>query len=230
MKFDIDIQRANLEYVEDLYGVYKKNPGKLDESWRAFFAGVDFNQGGLSAKELDVYHLIQAYRDYGHFEAGINPLGENGSRKDLCLDQFNLTEGDLDRKFSVGALVGMEGASLGDIIAHLRACYCGTLSVQVSEGVDKVRQWFYNDIEKNPFQLSPEQKKEIFKQLCQTEVLEKFLHTRFVGAKRFSIEGGDSLIAQLEYLTEKAVELGVEGSCYRDGSQGTGQCSCQLHG
>ncbi len=74
----------------------------------------------------------------------------------------------------------------------------------------RVRQWFYNDIEKNPFQLSSEQKREIFKQLCQTEVLEKFLHTRFVGAKRFSIEGGDSLIAQLEYLTEKAVELGVE--------------------
>ncbi len=138
MKFDI--QRANLEYVEDLYGVYKKNPEKLDESWQAFFAGVDFNQdlnGGLSAKELDVYHLIQAYRDYGHFEAGINPLGENGKKKSLTLDQFNLTEEDLGRKFSVGYLVGMEGASLGDIISHLKTCYCGTLSVQVSGGDDE---------------------------------------------------------------------------------------------
>ena len=104
----------------------------------------------------------------------------------------------------------MEGALLKDIIAYLKSCYCGTLSVQVSDGVEKVRQWFYNEIERNSFQMKPEQKKEIFKQLCQTEVLEKFLHTRFVGAKRFSIEGGDSLIPQLEYLTEKAVELGVE--------------------
>ena len=211
MKFDI--QRANLEYVEDLYGVYKKDPEKLDESWRAFFTGVDFNQnldGGLSAKELDIYHLIQAYRDYGHFEAKINPLGGDRSEKALALSQFNLNEGDLDKKFSVGALVGMEGASLRDIITHLKSCYCGTLSVQVSDGTKEVRQWFYNEIEKNSFQLSSEQKKEIFKQLCQTEVLEKFLHTRFVGAKRFSIEGGDSLIVQLEYLTEKAVELGVE--------------------
>ncbi len=211
MKFSI--QRANLEYVEGLYGIYKKNPEKLDESWQAFFAGVDFNQdltGGLSAKELDVYHLIQAYRDYGHFEALINPLSANRAGKDLSLDQFNLNEADLDRNFSVGALVGMERASLKDIIAHLKACYCGTLSIQVSDEVEEVRQWFYNDIEKKSFQLKPEQKKEIFKQLCQTEVLEKFLHTRFVGAKRFSIEGGDSLIPQLEYLTEKAVELGVE--------------------
>ena len=102
-----NIQRANLEYVEDLYGVYKKNPEKLDESWQAFFAGVDFNQdlnGGFSAKELDVYHLIQAYRDYGHFEARINPLSKNREGKDLSLDQFNLNEADLDRNFSVGAL------------------------------------------------------------------------------------------------------------------------------
>ncbi len=212
MKFTA-IQRANLEYVESLYQIYQTNPDELDETWQAFFAGVDFNQdlgGQLSDKELDVYHLIQAYRDYGHFEANIDPLSMKSSSTDLSLNQFNLQESDLDQSFAVGALVGMKDASLRDIINHLKRCYCGTLSIQVSDAVKGVREWFYNDIENSDFQLSKDQKKAVFEQLCRTESLEKFLHTRFVGAKRFSIEGADSLIPQLEYLVQKGTGLGVE--------------------
>lgn len=207
------IQRANLEYVESLYQVYQTNPSELDEGWQAFFAGVEFNQdlgGGVSAKELDVYHLIQAYRDYGHFEADIDPLSMASPANDLSLDKFNLTDADLDKSFSIGSLIGMKDATLRDIVNHLKRCYCGTMSVQVNDAVDGVRQWFYNEIENSKFQLSAEKKKQIFQQLCRTESLEKFLHTRFVGAKRFSIEGGDSLIPQLEHLVEKGTELGVE--------------------
>lgn len=212
MKFT-PIQRANLEYVESLYQIYQNNPSELDETWQAFFAGVDFNQdlgGAVSAKELDVYHLIQAYRDYGHFGANINPLSMASSSHELSLSQFNLEESDLDKSFSIGALVGMKDAPLRDIINHLKRCYCGTLSVQVSGAVKGVRDWFYKDVENSQFKLSTEQKKAVFEQLCRTESLEKFLHTRFVGAKRFSIEGGDSLIPSLEYLVEKGVSLGVE--------------------
>ena len=211
------IQRANLEYVESLYKVYQNNPDQLDSTWQAFFAGVDFSrdpQGNFSVKELEVHHLIQAYRDYGHLEADLNPLGdlqsEKESQKHLSLDQFNLSREDLDKKFSVGFLVGMKSATLRDIISKLRSCYCGSLSVQVSDGESQVRQWFYKELEQSSFKLNTEQKKEIYKQLCQTSVLERFLHTRFVGAKRFSVEGGDCLIPQLEYLTERARTLGVE--------------------
>lgn len=207
------IQRSNLEYIENLYENYKANPQSVDEHWQAFFAGVDFNQdlgGGVSAKELDVYHLIQAYRDYGHFEANIDPLSLAHPTHDLSLSRFNLSEKDLDQTFAIGSLVGMKNATLRDIINHLKRCYCGTLSVQVSDAIQGVREWFYRDIEGSTFKLSAEQKTNIFKQLCRTESLEKFLHTRFVGAKRFSIEGADSLIPQLEYLVEKGTELGVE--------------------
>ena len=207
------MQRVNLEYVESLYEEYQTNPGGLDETWQAFFAGLEFKQdmgGGLSSKELDVYHLIQAYRDYGHFEAHIDPLSMKSPGSQLSLASFNLQDSDLEQSFSAGALVGMPEASLKDIIHHLKRCYCGSLSVQVNDGVKGVREWFYKDLEKTSFQLSPDQKKKIFDQLCRTESLEKFLHTRFVGAKRFSIEGADSIIPQLEYLVEKGTALGVE--------------------
>lgn len=207
------IQRASLEYVENLYQIYQQNPAQVEESWRAFFDGVDFAQdlgGGLSAKELDVYHLIQAYRDYGHFNAKLDPLTSAGASHELPLNKFNLTDADLDRSFSIGSLLGMKDASLREIINHLKTCYCGTLSIQVADAVEGVRQWFYTNVEKSTFKLTAEQKKGIFQQLCRTESLEKFLHTRFVGAKRFSIEGADSLIPQLEYLVEKGTELGME--------------------
>lgn len=207
------IQRASLEYVESLYQIYQKNPSEVEESWRAFFAGVDFSQdlgGGLSAKELDVYHLIQAYRDYGHFNAKLDPLSSAGASNDLPLNKFNLTDADLDKTFAAGNLLGMKDATLREIINHLKRCYCGTFSIQVADAVEGVRDWFYTNVEKSTFKLTAEQKKGIYQQLCRTESLEKFLHTRFVGAKRFSIEGGDSLIPQLEYLVDKGVELGVE--------------------
>jgi len=211
MKFS-PIQRENLEYVENLYQTYRSNPEQIDDTWQAFFSGVDFNQpmGGVSSKELDVYHLIQAYRDYGHFAANVNPLRTPISRQDLAIEKFNLTEADLDQNFQIGSILGLEGASLKDIVAHLRRCYCGTLAVQTSDAVQGVRDWFYEEIETHSFQLSGDQKKEIFKQLCRTESLEKFLHTRFVGAKRFSVEGGDSLIPLLEHLASKGREEGLE--------------------
>lgn len=213
MKFT-GIQRANMEYVENLYEIYQKNPSELEESWQAFFAGVEFNQdlgGSLSGKELDAYHLIQAYRDYGHFQANIDPLSDaNSGGDDLKLSQFNLEESDLDKSFSVGSLIGMEGATLREIINHLKRSYCGTLSVQVSDAVQGVREWFYSEFESQSKDFSKEKKQAILEQLCRTESLEKFLHSRFVGAKRFSIEGADSMIPQLEHLVEKGTELGVE--------------------
>jgi 2-oxoglutarate dehydrogenase E1 component len=215
------LNRSNLEYVEGLYQSFRQNPESISAEWRLFFEGVDFAlnlsglsaQSGLSAKELDVFRLINAYRDYGHFEANLNPLATaHKAFPELSLLNFNLSDADMDAKFEVGALVGKPNGTLREIIAHLRQAYCGTITVQVAEAMPTVRNWFIHEFE-NPAnlpQLSAEKKKAIHDQLCKTEAFERFLHTRYVGKKRFSIEGCDALIPMLEHVAAKGRELGVE--------------------
>ncbi len=213
--------RPNLEYLEGLYQEFRKNPESVSADWKLFFDGVEFAQtlpqvsadSGLSSKELDVFRLITAYRDYGHFEANLNPLATgNRSFPELSLHSFNLADSDLDSRFEIGALVGMPQASLRDIIGHMRAVYCRTLTVQVAEAMPTVRNWFLDEFERNAskFVLTNDQKKAIFIQLAKTESFEKFLHTRYVGKKRFSIEGCDSLIPMLEHLASRGRELAIE--------------------
>ncbi|HVK60453.1 MAG TPA: 2-oxoglutarate dehydrogenase E1 component [Bdellovibrionales bacterium] len=212
------INQSNLAYIEGLYQNFRENPDSIQGEWRLFFQGVEFakdltTQTGLSLKELDVFRLINAYRDYGHFEANLNPLAVGPkSFPELSLLNFNLNESDLDSKFEVGAIVGKKGATLREIIAHLRSCYCHTISVQVAEAMPTVRNWFINEFENaGPnWQLSNEQKKTIFDQVAKTESFEKFLGTRYVGKKRFSAEGCDAIIPMLEYLAVKGSQLGVE--------------------
>lgn len=212
------LNRSNLEFVEGLYENFRQNPESVAAEWRLFFEGVDFAQNlsaqsSLSKKELDVFRLIMAYRDYGHFEANLNPLTRASKAfPELSLLNFNLSDADMDSKFEVGGVIGKPGATLREIIAHLRAAYCGTLTVQVAEAMPTVRHWFHSEFENHnihaPF--SREQRKSILQKLCETEAFEKFLHTRYVGKKRFSIEGCDALIPMLEHLVVKGRELGVE--------------------
>ncbi len=209
--------RGNLEYIEELFQQYKSNPAAVGTDWQKFFEGVEFAQGttgmGLSEKELDVYHLISAYRNYGHFEADLDPLTNTPAPSDqLSLSRFNLSEKDLDQKFQIGSIVGKPNASLREIMNHLRACYCGKLTVQVAEALPEVRNWFIREFEQDRanFKLNPEEKKNIFHSLTKTESLEKFIHTRYVGTKRFSIEGGDALMPMLETLVQRGPGRGVE--------------------
>ncbi|MES2964519.1 MAG: 2-oxoglutarate dehydrogenase E1 component [Bdellovibrionota bacterium] len=210
--------RANLDFIEGLYQNYKTNPENVDPQWQKFFEGVEFAkelsaESGLSLKELDVFRLINAYRDYGHFEANLNPLaGGTKSFPELSFQNFNLSEADLDQKFEVGGLIGKKGSSLRDIIAHLRSSYCRTISVQVQESMPTVRNWFIKEFENGTeaWVLSAEEKKKLFEIVAKTESFEKFLHTRYVGKKRFSVEGCDSLLPILERIASKGATLGVE--------------------
>ncbi len=210
------ITHANLQYIESLYKDYQVNPESVSLEWKRFFEGVDFVQGGtlgLSEKELDVYHLIQAYRNYGHFEASLDPLSNTPpSSEQLSLKKFNLNEKDLESKFQIGSIVGKPNASLKQIIAHLRSVYCGRLTVQCAEALPEVRNWFIKEFEiENPkFKLTPSEKKEVFHSVVKTEALEKFIHTRYVGTKRFSVEGGDSLMPMLESLVQECTSLKAE--------------------
>ena len=210
--------RPNLEYIESLYQNFRANPESVDPEWRLFFQGVDFSQNlstqaGLSSKELDVFRLINAFRDYGHFEANLNPLASGTkSFPELSIHNFHLTDADLDTKFEIGSIIGKPNATLRDIVAHLRSCYCRTIGIQVAEAMPTVRNWFINEFERNVenFKLSDTEKKEVFFQLAKTESFEKFVHTRYVGKKRFSIEGLDAMIPMLERLATQAAKLAAE--------------------
>jgi 2-oxoglutarate dehydrogenase E1 component len=235
------MNRVNLEYVETLMEKYLENPDSIDPVWQKFFEGVEFGQSGnfqlhkssgnlasksensasnqnsssntfdQSSPELKVYELIQAYRDYGHLKAKLDPLNLQ-KRQTTFLDfkSFNLQESDASKVFSMGQILGLGPKTLDEIINHLESWYCQTLAVQVAECHPQVRDWFTKEMESPSFKLSAEQKTNVLKQLIRTETLEKFVHTRYVGTKRFSIEGCDSLIPCLEYLCEKGAALGVK--------------------
>lgn len=210
------MNHLNLEYLESLYAQFKTSPESVSIEWKNFFEGVEFAKDGafgLSEKELDVYHLITAYRNYGHFEADLDPLTNTPAPSDqLRLEKFNLSEKDLDKKFQIGQIIGKKDATLKEIITHLRSVYCGKLTIQCAEALPEVRNWFIKEFEQNPtgFKLSLDQKKEILKSLSNTEGLEKFINTRYVGTKRFSVEGGDALLPMLDFLVTKGSALKVE--------------------
>ncbi|MCB0406980.1 MAG: 2-oxoglutarate dehydrogenase subunit E1, partial [Bdellovibrionales bacterium] len=215
------MNRSNLEYIEDLYQQFLQDPSQIDGDWKLFFEGVEFSksmasssgQGTLSEKEFDVSQLIKAYRDYGHLKADLDPLKLQKPLNDFFeLKKFNLQPSDLELNFSIANSMYLKSTQLKDIIAHLENSYCKTLTAQLSECRAEVRDWFRAEFEQNAgkFQLNDEDRKTIFQQLARTESLEKFIHTRYVGTKRFSIEGGDALIPMLEHMTIKGTAQGLE--------------------
>jgi 2-oxoglutarate dehydrogenase E1 component len=210
------INRSNLEYIEQLYTDFKANPDALAPEWKSFFDGMEFGQdgrmgGGMSDKELAVFQLIQAYRDEGHLEANINPLyPPQTSMAPLALKRFGLTDKDLTAKFQVGALIGKAGGTLTEIIAQLRKLYCGTIALQVADGTIAEQAWFQKEFEKSTFQISAEEKKTILASLTKAESLEKFIHSRYVGTKRFSVEGAEAMLPMLDTLVSKGSSLNVQ--------------------
>jgi 2-oxoglutarate dehydrogenase E1 component len=210
------MNRSNLDYIEGLYQQYKANPESVTTDWKKFFEGFDFaadGSMGLSEKELDVYHLITAYRNYGHFEAQLDPLTNTPAPSDqLALGRFRLKDSDLDQKFQIGSIIGKPNATLREIIQHLRNCYCGKLTVQCAEALPDVRNWFIKEFEKENtnFKLTAPQKKAAYESIARAEALEKFIHTRYVGTKRFSVEGGDALLPMLEYMVQRGAGVQVE--------------------
>ena len=226
--FDI-INRANAEYIDELYQQYQRDPRSVETTWQAFFAGFDAgaarNQtpGGThpgepphGAHELTtgVYDLVHSYRELGHFVARLDPLGnDRPSHPLLNLSEFGLTTEDLDKPSIKGGFHGETNGTLRDLIEKLRATYCRTIGVEFMDIPDKAqREWLAQRMEPilNRPELSADDARAILFQLVAAEEFERFLHTRYIGQKRFSIEGGESLIPLLNTLIEDGAEFGVQ--------------------
>jgi 2-oxoglutarate dehydrogenase E1 component len=218
---DLDfILRANPDYVEELYRQYTRDPGSVGADWAHFFAGFEFGNDGraTSARQAErvigVFDLIHSYRELGHLIANLNPLGGNLTEHPLlALDEFGFTEAELDRVVQCPSFKGCAQASLRELIDLLRATYCGTLATEYMYISDKAqREWLQERMEptRNQPVLTTEDRLHILAKVSAATSFEEFLHTKYVGQKRFSLEGAEALIPMLDTLIDDAGSAGVE--------------------
>ncbi|WP_282122853.1 2-oxoglutarate dehydrogenase E1 component [Algibacter mikhailovii] len=221
------LNTAHTAYFADLYDQYLQNPDTVEPSWRAFFQGYDFgseNYGmdgeiveGVSAqmpehvqKEFNVVRLIDGYRMRGHLFTKTNPVRERRTYSPtLEISNFGLSENDLDTVFNAGEVLGIGAKSLREIINHLERIYCSSIGVEYMYLRNpEVISWWQSKLNENDNQpnFSPETKKYILSKLNQAVTFENFLQTKYVGQKRFSLEGGESLIPAISNVLFYAVE------------------------
>jgi 2-oxoglutarate dehydrogenase E1 component len=216
------VGNADVNAIDHLYQSYIKDPESVDISWQKFFEGFDFarmnyEDGGEIPenfqKEFKVINLINGYRTRGHLFTKTNPVRERRKYEPtLAIENFGLDASDLDTVFQAGEQIGIGAATLRDIIQDLEQCYCQSIGIEYMFMREPERlEWFRNSIEvKNRPQFDTERKKHIYKKLVQTSNFEAFLGKKYVGQKRFSVEGGEALIPALDALIEKGASLGVE--------------------
>ncbi|MFD3002264.1 2-oxoglutarate dehydrogenase E1 component [Pontibacter toksunensis] len=233
------IANAHGDYIDELYKTYQQDPESVEFGWRKFFEGYDFStaygenghtaeNGAATAtapatagvaqeeseKEVAVRNFIYAYRTRGHLRSKTNPVRERKDRKALLdLRDFGLSEADLDTVFQVGEIIGIGPATLRDIVAAVQKIYEGPIGYEYMYIRDpEVLSWLQNKIENESLSFNPgiEYKKRILSKLNEAVVFENFLHTKFLGQKRFSLEGGETTIPALDAIIDKASELGAK--------------------
>ncbi|GLR17003.1 2-oxoglutarate dehydrogenase E1 component [Portibacter lacus] len=210
---------AHPTYIEDMYSKYQSDPATVDQAWRTFFEGFDFgasaNGNGAietalgssnTTKEFGVLSIIHGFRSRGHLLSTTNPIRSRRDRRPhLDLSDYNLEESDLNKVFEAGGEIGMKNATLQEIIDQLRKVYTSDLGIEYAHIENKEkRMWLRDKIEgrnlENDYGLSLDKKKRILEKLNGASIFEKFLHTKYVGQKRFSLEGGETTIAALDAI------------------------------
>ncbi|NBV42713.1 2-oxoglutarate dehydrogenase E1 component, partial [bacterium] len=215
------INNANPAFLEDLYHQYKEDPNSVDQYWKRFFEGYDFSQtqspdgvSPLFIKEVAVSRLIDGYRSRGHLISRTNPVRSRRSHKaDLELDYFGLSDADLDTEFDAGKELGLGRSTLRSILDHLNRTYCGSIGVEYTYiRNEKLREYLQNRMEPtaNTVSYSPGTRSDILSKIYQAVQFENFLHTKFVGKKRFSLEGLESFIPALDLAIREAAKTGTE--------------------
>jgi 2-oxoglutarate dehydrogenase E1 component len=213
--------------LDNLYQQYQENPASVDSSWASFFEGVDFAtknypqkpQSGNGeipenvSREFKVINLINGYRSRGHLFTRTNPVRERRKyTPTLEIQNFGLSAADLETVYQAGTLIGIGPAKLSSIIKHLEDTYCQSIGVEYMYIRNtEVVEWMQKKMEgsRGRTEYSKEEKKAIFQRLNDAVGFESFLDKKFVGQKRFSLEGCEALIAALDHVIERGADLGI---------------------
>ncbi|MGB5262724.1 MAG: thiamine pyrophosphate-dependent enzyme, partial [Lutimonas sp.] len=232
------LNTVHTEFVADLYEQYLENPDSVEPSWRSFFQGYDLANTDYSLKqdeqevdipenvfkEFKVIDLINGYRTRGHLFTKTNPVRNRRTyTPTLDIENFGLSKEDLDHTFNAGSILGLKPCSLQEILDHLNKIYCDSIGVEYMyvRNPEEIQWWQtrLNENDNHPL-YTPETKKYILSKLNQAVTFEQFLQTKYVGQKRFSLEGGETLIPALGAIVRIAatnydVEEFVLGMAHR---------------
>ncbi len=228
---------AHPSFIESMYQKYQQDPSSVEDGWRTFFQGFEFSQkvngdsNGSTAngtngqtkapaknidKEFGVQSIIHGFRSRGHLLSTTNPIRSRRDRSPhLDLNDNNLSEADLTEKFVAGEEIGLANATLQEILDRMRKLYCGNIGYEYAhiENREK-RMWLRDKIENrrvdDNYGLSLEKKRRILEKLNGAVSFENFLHTKYIGQKRFSLEGGETTIAAIDAIINKGAEDKVE--------------------
>ncbi len=223
------LNAAHVGFISELYEQYQKNPDAVEPSWRSFFQGYDLANENFSLtdeeeeveipeevrKEFLVIDLINGYRTRGHLFTKTNPVRERRKyTPTLDLENFGLTQNDLSTVFNAGQILGIGPKTLDVIIQHLQAIYCDSIGVEYMylRNPEEIK-WWHNRLNQNDNHPSYnlDEKKYILSKLNQASTFESFLQTKYVGQKRFSVEGGETLIPGISVaLRDAAEKFGVQ--------------------
>ncbi|WP_207515481.1 2-oxoglutarate dehydrogenase E1 component [Longitalea luteola] len=229
------ITSSHPAFIENLYQDFLRDPNSVDPDLKKFFEGFDFAVGqgkngtngtavagettGATGesfdwkKEVGAYRLILGYRNKGHLIAKTNPIRPRKDRgANLDLGFFGFTEADLDKTFNAGNMIGLGTTTLRNILQHLQKIYASHVGIEFKYISDQKKvDWLTNEMERNFTRpLAINKKKRILEKLNQGVIFEKFLHTKYIGQKRFSLEGGETTIAALDEIITTAANNDVQ--------------------
>lgn len=218
------VGNADSTVIEDMYHQFLQDENSVDTQWQRFFQGFEFSRQHFGEevgevpenfrKEIAVSNMIGAYRARGHLYSNTNPVRPRRQHEaPIELKDFGLDESDLHSVFQAGIRIGLENATLQQILDHLEQTYCRTIGVEYVEMRPREAvTWLQQKMEscRNTPNFSSIEQKHLLHKLNQAVIFENFLHTKFVGQKRFSLEGSESIIPALDVIVEKGAELGIE--------------------
>jgi len=225
------ISNADPSAIDDLYAQYRRDRNSVDASWQRFFEGFEFQHASYPtlpagagiqeipgaadhvSKEFKVLNMVHAYRQRGHLFTHTNPVRERRKyTPTLAVENFGLSDADLNTVFQAGNEVGIGPAPLRDVIAHLEASYCQSVGVEYMYIRDPERvKWIRERIEaRSKPVFSEAEKKQIFGMVNKATLFEQYIQKKFVGQKRFSVEGCEAVVPAIDYIVHKGADLGVK--------------------
>lgn len=221
-KFDF-LGNVDIAAIEEMYQNFLENPESVPEEWAGFFKGFDFAiahfKSGVESQEtfdieFKVINLIEAYRKRGHLFTKTNPVRTRRKYSPtLDIENFGLSSKDLKTTFQAGKRIGIGPANLEDIIDHLQTTYCQSIGAEyMFIRNPEITSWLQEKMEsvRNTPNFSQQEKKHIYKHLVKAVGFENFIHKKFIGQKRFSLEGAESLVPALNSVIERGADLGIE--------------------